>query len=239
MNQDPNLNGAVRRIHHSSFTIHYFLLLLPLFLGASTSRALAATLKAGVAQVDITPLEQDAVKWRDWTGEHLGEEAARVAQGIKTQAEPDPSIDYAEEELDFNLRWDPEKFRQGLLAAFGPKVFDDYGANITRQIKVPATTFLINKNIAVMGMPGEPFVDFQRNWRDRCPVRHALFFGYANGYYGYFPTIRAASMGGYGAASSSTWVEVGAGERMVDHAVATIYRMLGRLTDAPEDLNKR
>jgi neutral ceramidase len=186
----------------------------------------------------VTPLEQDAVKWRDWTGEHLGEEAARVAQGIKTQAEPDAAIDFAEEMLDFNLRWDPEKFRQGLLAAFGPKVFDDYGSNITRQIKLPATTLLINRQIAVMGMPGEPFVDFQRNWRDRCPVNHAFFFGYANGYYGYFPTIRAASLGGYGAASSSTWVEVGAGERMVDHAVTTIYKMLGRFTDSPEDLKK-
>jgi hypothetical protein len=187
----------------------------------------------------VTPLEQDAVKWRDWTGMHLGEEAARVAQSIKTEPERNASIDFAEEMLEFKLRWDPDKFRQGLVAAFGPKVFDDYGSNITRQMKLPAATLLINKQIAVMTMPGEPFVDFQRNWRDRCPVRHAFFFGYANGYYGYFPTIRAASMGGYGAASSSTWVEVGAGERLVDHAVATIYKMLGRFTDSPEDLNKK
>lgn len=50
--------------------------------------------------------------------------------------------------------------------------------------------------------------------------------------------LRAASMGGYGAASSSTMVEVGAGERMVDHAVTTIYKMLGRFTDSPEDLKR-
>jgi hypothetical protein len=89
-----------------------------------------------------------------------------------------------------------------------------------------------------MTMPGEPFVDFQINWRDRCPVREAFFLGYGNGYVGYFPTIRAASLGGYGAASATSWVEVGAGERMVDHAVARVYEMLGRLSDLPEDLKK-
>lgn len=187
----------------------------------------------------VTPLQQDAIKWRDWTGGHLGEEAARVAKSIKTETEPDSSIDFAEDILNFHLRWDPEKFRQGLLAAFGPHVFDDYGSRITSEMKLPVTTILINRQIAFMGMPGEPFVDFQRNWRDRCPVRHAFFLGYANGYYGYFPTIRAASMGGYGAASSSTWVEVGAGERMVDHAVTAIYKMQGKLVDSPEDLKKK
>ena len=50
---------------------------------------------------------------------------------------------------------------------------------------------------------------------------------------------RAAAQGGYGAANSSTWVEVGAGERMVDHAVAKIYEMLGRLTDAPQVLERK
>jgi hypothetical protein len=58
--------------------------------------------------------------------------------------------------------------------------------------------------------------------------------GYADGYYGYFPTIRAAVRGGYGGASAATWVEVGAGERMVDDAVIQTYRMLGRLEDAPQ-----
>jgi len=31
---------------------------------------------------------------------------------------------------------------------------------------------------------------------------------------------------------------VGAGERMVDHAIVKVYEMLGRLTDIPEDLKK-
>ena len=185
-----------------------------------------------------TPLAQDAVKKRDWSGERLGQEAVRVAKGIQTHPDPQASLDFAEDVMTFRLRWDLARFRQALLAAYGQKIFDTFAAGITEEIKAPVATVLINKRIALMTMPGEPFVDFQINWRDRCPVREAFFLGYGNGYVGYFPTIRAASLGGYGAASATSWVEVGAGERMVDHAVARVYEMLGRLSDLPEDLKK-
>jgi hypothetical protein len=69
-------------------------------------------------------------------------------------------------------------------------------------------------------------------------VRDAFFVGYANGYDGYFPTIPSASLGGYGAANPATWVEIGAGDRIVDAGVISINRMLGRLHDVPEDLQK-
>jgi neutral ceramidase len=185
------------------------------------------------------PLEQDAVKKRDWSGERLGQEAVRIAKGIQTHADPQASLDFAEDVMTFRLRWDLEKFRQALLAAYGQKIFDTFAPGIKKEVKAPVATVLINKRIALMTMPGEPFVDFQINWRDRCPVRDAFFLGYANGYVGYFPTIRAASLGGYGAASATSWVEVGAGERIVDHAVARVYEMLGRLSDLPEDLKNK
>ncbi|PYV05317.1 MAG: hypothetical protein DMG26_05550, partial [Acidobacteria bacterium] len=41
---------------------------------------------------------------------------------------------------------------------------------------LPVTTLLINKRIALMGMPGEPFVSFQTSWRDRCRgLRQRIF----------------------------------------------------------------
>jgi hypothetical protein len=178
----------------------------------------------------VTPFEQDAVKMRDWTGERLGQEAARVAKEIRTETEPDASLDYAEDQLTFRLRWDAEKWRRSVLAEFGQTL----APKVAPELQLPVTTLLVNKRIAVMGMPGEPFVDYQINWRDRCPVRDAFFLGYANGYYGYFPTVRAASLGGYGAANAATWVEVGAGDRMVVHALARVYEMLGKLKVAPQ-----
>jgi len=186
-----------------------------------------------------TPPENDPVGRRDWTGKELGEEAARIAKNIRTEVSPEASLDFAEDPLEFRLRWDPPKLREALVASFGADSLESYAPRIKPELELPVTTVLINKKIALMGMPGEPFVEFQMNWRERCPVRDAFFLGYANGYYGYFPTIRAASTGGYGAASATTWVEAGAGERMVDHAVVRVYEMLGRLTDLPEDLKKK
>jgi len=186
----------------------------------------------------VTPLEQDAAGMRDWTGERLGKEAARVAKEIQSRTPDAPSIDFAESALTVRLRWDVEKFRAALLKFLGPQGMEVYGARIVPEIQLPVTTVLIDKEIALMSMPGEPFVDFQMNWRDRCPVPHALLLGYTNGYNGYFPTIAAASRGGYGAASASTWVEPGAGERIVDNAVVEVYEMLGRLSDLPDDLKR-
>jgi neutral ceramidase len=186
----------------------------------------------------VTPLEQDAIGRRDWTGDRLGQEAARVAKEIHTRAVDAPTLDFAESTITVRLRWDIQKFRAALLKFLGPDGMEIYGARITPEIQLPVTTVLINGDIALMTMPGEPFVDFQLNWRDRCPVPHALLLGYTNGYNGYFPTIAAASRGGYGAASASTWVEPGTGERIVDNAVTKVYEMLGRLSDLPDDLKR-
>jgi hypothetical protein len=183
-----------------------------------------------------TPLKEDAVAKRDWSGRHLGEEAARAAKAIKTEAVAEPSLDFVEDSLPFHLRWDLEKLQKGLLAVYGPDFVKTFAPRLRADWQLPVATLLINKRLAMMTMPGEPFVDFQINWRDRCPVPDAFFLGYANGYYGYFPTLKAATEGGYGAAGVTTWMEVGAGERMVDHALMRTYEMLGRLADTPEDL---
>jgi neutral ceramidase len=186
----------------------------------------------------VTPIEENAVGMRDWTGERLGREAARVAGEIHTQAVDAPEIAFRETSLTVHLRWDAEKFRAALMKFLGPQVMEEYGAQIVPEIQLPVTTVLIDKDIALMTMPGEPFVDFQMNWRDRCPAPHALLLGYTNGYNGYFPTILAASRGGYGAASASTWVEPGAGERMVDTSVIGVHEMLGHFSDLPDDLKR-
>jgi neutral ceramidase len=182
------------------------------------------------------PIAQDAVKMRDWTGEQLGKEAARVAKEIRTAADNNASIQSSEELVKFRLRWDPQQFHAALLKFLGPELLETYGDPSAPEYSVPAATVLINKQIAIATFPGEPFVEFQMNWRDRCPVRTTLLAGYTNGYYGYFPTIAAAARGGYGAASASTWLEPGAGEWIVDRAVVKIQKMLGLLSDLPDDL---
>lgn len=186
----------------------------------------------------VQPLEQDAVGMRDWTGETLGRVAARVAQGIHTQEEPEASLDFAEDVMDFQLRWNPEKFRAGLLKSWGPGAAAEFDRRSKQGFHLPVATVLINKRIAIATMPGEPFVDYQIEWRRRCPVADCLFMGYSNGDFGYFPTLRLATLGGYGAANTATYIEPDAAPRMLDHAVIKVYEFLGRLNDTPEDLKK-
>ena len=190
-----------------------------------------------------TPRAKDAVQKRDWTGAQIGQEAARVAKDIRTNPAAEPSLQFVEDTMTFPVRWNAQKFREGMLATYGPRIYEDHADLLDkesprRELSLPVTTVLINQKIALMGMPGEPFVDFQINWRARCPLRDAFFVGYANGYLDYFPTIRAAAEGGYGAADSDTYIAVGAGERMVNQALVRVYEMLGRLIDAPEDFRK-
>ncbi|MGA2985767.1 MAG: neutral/alkaline non-lysosomal ceramidase N-terminal domain-containing protein [Terriglobia bacterium] len=186
----------------------------------------------------VTPLDQNAVGRRDWTGNRLGEVAARVAKDIVTKPEAEASLQFTEDLLDVHLRWDADKFRAAILASWGAEEAENFDRHRNEPMRLPVGTILINKRIAFMTMPGEPFVDFQTDWRNRCPVPDAFFMGYSNGDFGYFPTVHAASLGGYGAASTATRVEVGAGERMVNQALVRVYEMLGRLTDVPEDLGK-
>jgi neutral ceramidase len=186
-----------------------------------------------------TELSDGAIAKRDWSAQQLGDEAVRVAKAIHSDSADEAAIDFNDDVMTFQLRWPAREFREGLLKAYGPHVFEDHADLMAKDplpdhFELHVTTVLLNKRIALIGMPGEPFVNFQINWRDRCPVPDSFFLGYANGYFDYFPTIDAAAQGGYGAGDSNTYVEVGAGERMLRQALTRVYEMLGKLSDAPE-----
>jgi hypothetical protein len=100
-------------------------------------------------------------------------------------------------------------------------------------LELPVTTLVINDEISLTGMPGEPYVQFAMESRRRFPTRSTFFAGYANGYFGYFPTLQGAVTGGYGGNSLVAWVEVGAGERMLEHSMVQVYHMLGELKPTP------
>jgi len=52
-------------------------------------------------------------------------------------------------------------------------------------------------NLALVGLPGEPFVELGLEIKARSTAPHTLVAGYANGYLGYFATPRAWEQGGY------------------------------------------
>jgi hypothetical protein len=184
--------------------------------------------------MDKTPLAQNADEEMRRVGHQLGREVVRVSRMIQTEAAANPELAVITEELSFKNRWDLEKLKAQLVTAYGPNLAARYQRYLIDPIIAPVTTLVINRQIALVGLPGEPFVGLQLSLKQRSPLAATFLCGYTNGYLAYFPTIRDAASGGYGASTVTTRVEVGAGERMIDRGLIHIYRILGRLKETPE-----
>jgi hypothetical protein len=133
------------------------------------------------------------------------------------------------------MRWDIDdpEVRAVLSKAYGPR-FDNVIARTIKNNTVPCTlsTLLIDGQIGLVGMPGEIFVAFQTAIKTRSPVKDSFLVGYTNGYHAYFPTLEDAAAGGYGG-KTATYVAPGAGERLTDEGLITLYKMTDHLHDTP------
>ncbi len=187
---------------------------------------------------DKTPPIEDAVAVMRQTGQKLGAEAIRVASGITTRAPENPRIQTKTVVLRVANRWNVTKLEQLIKARYGTVP----GGIITRllapEMQTPVTALLLNlggpdRDLAFVGMPGEPFVEFQMQLRAKSPLPNSFLLGYTNGYFAYLPTIAAAVRGGYGANSSVNPTEVGTGERMLNTGLISLYELLGKLSDKP------
>ena len=91
------------------------------------------------------------------------------------------------------------------------------------------TVALLDGRVGFVGVSGEFFCEHALRLRQRSRLEGLLFLGYCNDYQQYFPTIEAAADGGYGADSTVSPVELGAGERMMDQALMDLLQLQGRL----------
>lgn len=162
--------------------------------------------------MDKRRLEEDAVRHMKEAGEELGRAVVDAIAKLQTAQPANPSVQLAIETLTLKDRRDPEKSYQA-----------------------PVTVLLLNKDTSFVGLPGEPFLDFQLDLKRRAIVPTNFFMGYTNGYLRYIPTIRAAAEGGYGASDRVAMTEVGAGERMMIEAYKMLYTMLGKLNTEPSE----
>ena len=78
----------------------------------------------------------------------------------------------------------------------------------------------VGNDLAIVGLPGEVFAELGLALRERSPFAHTLVLGLANEAIGYVPTRRAYDEGGYEPTSSR--LEPGSGERLVDEALALL-----------------
>jgi hypothetical protein len=181
---------------------------------------------------DKTPLIEDAVGVMKQTGRTLGAEAVRVARTVTTRVPANPSIQSKTVIVTAANRWNLEKLRAVLKERY--RIEGGRAARLLREnMELPVTTLVLNQDLAFVGMPGEPFVEFQMQLRAKSPVPNSFLLGYTNGYFAYFPTIAAAVRGGYGADSTVVPTEVGTGERMLNTGLISIYELLGKLSERP------
>jgi neutral ceramidase len=163
--------------------------------------------------LDKQPVAQNGFGEAEKMGNALAAAALTVARELKPRANDNARLLAAAEVLSFRDRWDSQK-----------------------TIRAGLTTLLINDQIAIATLPGEPFVDLQIALRDKSEVPYTFLFGYtysAGGeWIGYVPTIRAASEGGYGA-GYNTRIEVGAGEAMIDRHLVNLFTLSGKLQTSP------
>ncbi len=187
--------------------------------------------------VDKTPLVHGGVEEMRKMGTELGQLVEQTARNTKTALVTEPALRFHQQSIPLKVRWDLQNpdARAVLSRAYGRR-FDQYLAPRLEGgiVSAPLAVLLIGDDVALVGMPGEVFVQFQLDLKARSLVPHTLLVGYTNGYHAYFPTIRDAAAGGYGG-KTATYVEVGAGERLLNQGLVTIYRLTDRLHDLPRE----
>ncbi len=164
-------------------------------------------------------------------GQALAGQALELSSELTTEIPRTPSLQVTTDQFQFSSRVD---FNNRLITmaygqAFFPELIRNYTAEFADGIQPELSTVVLHDNLAIVAGSGEFFASHATRLRERSYIDHTLFFGYCNGHHLYFPTIEAASEGGYGADAMVSPVELGAGERMMNQALMNIYVSLGRL----------
>jgi neutral ceramidase len=168
-------------------------------------------------------------------GELLGDLAVSLARGLTTSTPKHPAIAAATDRFHFSSRVNFQSAITFMLysRSFFPELIKNFIQEFQDGMNPETTTVVLNGDIAIVGLPGEPFVQHALRLRERAYLPWTLVFGYCNGHLLYFPTIEAASEGGYGADPPVSPIELGAGEAMMNRALINIYRLTGKLTETP------
>jgi len=164
-------------------------------------------------------------------GRALGRRAVALAKSLRPEAVTEPRLAVREDRFPFASRVDFAN--PAVVAAYGlaffPELVGTFVAEYAEGIRPRLTVAVLDDRVALVGASGEFFCQHGIRLRERARIPHLLFFGYANGYHQYFPTIEAAAEGGYGADPQVAPAALGAGERLMDTALEWIYALRGRL----------
>ena len=169
-------------------------------------------------------------------GSLLGDHVLALVKELKTSSPKQTSLAGTIERHQFATRVNFKSSITTLLysRSFFPELIKNYTEEFAQGMRPEVTTVLLNGELAIVGIPGEPFCQHALRLRERAYLPTVLVFGYCNGHLLYFPTIEAASEGGYGADPRVSPIAVGAGEEMMNRALINLYRFLRRFPEEPE-----
>jgi hypothetical protein len=168
-------------------------------------------------------------------GETVADHVIALAQSVKTEAPAHPSVKGMVDTFRFKTRVDlhDPKVVGAFERGYFPEITHNYVKVFGDGLIAELNTVLINGELALVGGSGEFFCNHANRLKARSYMRNTLFFGYCNGHSMYFPTIEAASEGGYGADPGVSLVELGGSERMMDKALLNIYLLQGKFAREP------
>lgn len=181
---------------------------------------------------DLSPSTEKG-KTPEEFGKALAQEVSALARTIRCQGAG--TLQSREEDFEFKCRVNLGNavVRAAVDRVFYPRLIDFYQAEYKRGVRPHLTTALLDGRIGFVGVSGEYFCGHALSLKRRARLDHLFFLGYCNDYQQYFPTIEAASEGGYGTDPFVSPAESGAGEQVVNRALIHLYQLQGKLPDLP------
>ncbi|MCF0056360.1 neutral/alkaline non-lysosomal ceramidase N-terminal domain-containing protein [Dyadobacter sp. CY356] len=106
------------------------------------------------------------------------------------------------------------------------------------KFNIQFSNLVINNDISIAICPGEFFVQFQMDWKEKMKLAGAngFLFGYSwtgGGWPGYIGDIRSMALGGYGADQNPKGIQVGSGESVMSKQLENYYRLTGLMRQHP------
>ncbi len=166
-------------------------------------------------------------------GQALGREVLALARSIRCEPADKAELKAREDDFAFRSRLDIGNpiVSAALSRAFFPELIAFYQREYREGVRPHLTTALLDGRVGFVGVSGEFFCGHSLALKRRARLPHLFFLAYCNDYQQYFPTIEAASEGGYGTRPTESAAELGAGERVMDRALLRLYQMRGKLPD--------
>jgi hypothetical protein len=169
-------------------------------------------------------------------GQAFGRKVLALAKTISCTEPAKPTLQARDEDFQFKPRVDLTNpvVKGVFVRAFFSELVEFYAREYRDGVRPHLTVALLDGRIGFVGVSGEFFCGHSLALKRRARLDHLFFLGYCNDYQQYFPTIEAASEGGYGADPGVSNAEVGAGERMMDRALLHLYKMRGKFAEWQE-----